>query len=100
MRRSELTRSESDFTPFLDEIPFTVKLQNASGPTFRRVGTLPAVSDGNKNISIGRGNDIARLVELTRTRSRGSGFAQRHQHFAFRTELNDLVPFGSRVIAL
>ena len=49
---------------------------------------------GDEDVSARGDDDIGRLVEEVGTGARDTGLAERHQHFAVRTELEDLMAFA------
>ena len=100
VRRPELSWSETDLAPLLDEVALTVKFQNAAGSPFRRIRALPTVPIRHKDVAVRRGDHITRLVELPRSTARLSGRAKTQEFLALRAELDDLVPLGPGFVPL
>ena len=84
MRLIEFARSRPQFTPALDEFAVVREFQNA-------VISRP-MSFGNKDVAVGRNQNVIRLVKVIRLCG-PARLTQRHEQSTFRTELVYLISF-------
>src|SRR5215510_3237745 len=82
MRRVELARAASLFSPGLDELPV---LRVLNDPGVR----IPTVSVSDEDVAIRRSDDIGRLIESVRAVAGDTHLAECQQDFSFRTEFDD-----------
>src|SRR4051812_12471091 len=85
MRRIELARPRSPFSPRLDECPVLGKLHDAID------GDVGDVTVGDEDVAVARDGDVARAAEDVGAAAGHASFAERHQQLSVRAELEYLV---------
>ena len=87
MRRVELAGGDAFLAPTLDELAVLGEFHDA------RVG-FSAMSVGDKNIAVGRDDDIGGRVESVLAVAGESRLAERQQYFSVTAKLEDLMSFA------
>src|SRR5678816_2876780 len=87
VRLADLARARSFLAPLLDERAILRELHHA-------IVLAVAMTVGDEDVAIRPDEDVRGLIEEVRTGATDTRLAERHQYFALRVELEDLVPLA------